>query len=76
MCNYLWSVFCILITNISARFLTEAVTTLDTRDPVIHEHIPVVLEGLVSKLRTYQASHPPNRDVRLLLMAATSLLAS
>lgn len=58
------------------KYLTEAVTTLDTKDPVTQEHIPVVLEGLVGKLRTYMASHPPNRDIRLLLMATNSLLAA
>ena len=54
----------------------RAVTTLDPKDPVTQEHVPVVLDSLVVKLRTYQASNPPSRDVRLLLMAANSLLAT
>ena len=59
-----------------ARFLTEAVTSLDPKDPVTQEHVPAVLDSLVVKLRTYQANNPPNREVRLLLMAATSLLST
>ncbi|KAL8593052.1 hypothetical protein ACOMHN_017978 [Nucella lapillus] len=62
--------------NIKVKYLTEAVTTLDAKDPVTQEHIPVVLEGLAAKLRAYMASHPPNRDIKLLLMATTSLLSS
>ncbi|XP_076449707.1 enhancer of mRNA-decapping protein 4-like [Babylonia areolata] len=60
-------------TTTKIRYLTEAMTILDPKDPVTQEHIPVVLEGLVGKLRTY---HPQNRDIRLLLMATNSLLSA
>ena len=57
------------------RFLLEAVTALDPKDPVTQAHVPAVLESLIVKLRTYQASNPPNKDIKLLLMAANSLLS-
>jgi hypothetical protein len=40
---------------------------------VTQDHVPGVIDILISKLRTYQANNPPNREVRMLLMAAMSL---
>lgn len=57
------------------RYLTEAVTSLDPNDPVTREHIPTVLESLVLKLRTFLKKQPHNKELKLLLMAATSLLS-
>ena len=49
---------------------------LDTRDEVTREHMPVVLEGLCQQLQSAikEASGPMHRSLRMLLMAATSLL--
>ncbi|KAK7478360.1 hypothetical protein BaRGS_00030364 [Batillaria attramentaria] len=57
------------------KFLTEAVMSLDPNEVVTREHIPTVLEALVAKLRRYQSTHPHSKDVKLLLMAAMSLMS-
>lgn len=49
---------------------------LDARDAITREHMPGVLEGLCQQLQTTinEASGPMQRSLRVLLMAARSLL--
>ena len=49
---------------------------LDTKDDVTSEHMPGVIEGLCEKLQgaMQEASGPTQRSLRMLHMAARSLL--
>ena len=50
--------------------------SLDANDEVTREHMPVVLEGLCQQLQLaiQEASGPMQRSLKMLLMAARSLL--
>ena len=58
------------------RYIEEALMALDTRDEVTREHMPGVLEGLCQQLQSaiQEASGPMQRSLKMLQMAARSLL--
>lgn len=58
------------------RYIEESLMALDTHDDVTREHMPVVVEGLCQQLQLaiQEASGPMQRSLKMLLMAARSLL--
>ncbi|XP_078367719.1 enhancer of mRNA-decapping protein 4-like isoform X2 [Oculina patagonica] len=63
-------------TELKHKYIEEALMALDTRDEVTREHMPGVLEGLCQQLQSAirEASGPMQRSLKMLQMAARSLL--
>lgn len=64
-------------TLLKQKYLEEAIVSLDTSNPITHEHKRGVLNGLIPKLQGFIQSHPTSPDRRSiwkLLMLAQSHL--
>ncbi|RMX51313.1 hypothetical protein pdam_00004685 [Pocillopora damicornis] len=65
-----------MYTDLKHKYIEEALMALDARDAITREHMPGVLEGLCQQLQTTinEASGPMQRSLKMLLMAARSLI--
>lgn len=65
-----------MYTDLKHKYIEEALMALDTRDAVTREHMPGVIEGLCQQLQAAidEASGPMQRSLKMLQMAARSLL--
>lgn len=63
-------------TELKHKYIEEALMALDSRDDVTREHMPGVLEVLCQQLQSaiQEASGPRQRSLKMLQMAARSLL--
>lgn len=65
-------------TDLKLRYIEEALVNLDTNSQVAREHLPSVINQLVSKLNQFLKSKPGDKTngakIRMLLMASQSLL--
>lgn len=66
-------------TQLKHRYLEEAILSLDISNPVTREHLPAILRELQKQVNSFLGSnpgHPLYRQLRMLNMAADSLLNS
>lgn len=61
------------------RYLEEALMNLDTNNPCIREHLPIVLKALKKQLLNFVSQNPNNistKRIRMLSMVTDSLLTT
>ncbi|KAK3581118.1 hypothetical protein CHS0354_033911 [Potamilus streckersoni] len=64
-------------TELKHNVIDEALLNLDRNDPVIQEHVPYVIHGLIQKVKSFITKYPNHkmkRSFKLLLMVADSLV--
>jgi enhancer of mRNA-decapping protein 4 len=65
-------------TEIKVKYIEEALVNLDISSPVTREHMPGVINQLITKIQAFINTHPNDKvakSMRMLMMASQSLLS-